>query len=855
MRTILRSLFFSFLLFFINTNFIFSQAIYSDSLSPYNTLPAGSEYKAGGLHKWFWGSNYRYLWTIPVTVNTINLDTAYTGLKAYAAQNTGESKTVYLKDAQGKVYTLTSVNRKPGNLLYPELRNTIFENRVNDAVSITNPYAGITMPDLADAANAYVPQIAYVYVPKQPALTMYNDAYGNDLYKLSPIINMHENNVAITSGGNYIETTQLLDVLNNNVNAGIDKTAFIRERLLDMFVNDWNRGEDKWAWAETGTGTHKIYVPVTASRDAAYTRYNGKLTRLGFTLTNASLIQSFGDDLKHVSTFNFREKNIDRRLLNDARLSDWQTVAVALQQSLTDTVIEESVSRLPKEIYAETGKDIVDKLKARRSHLYEWATTYYNFLAKETEIPGTYQADAFDVKCMNDSTIVHVFSVNNQGIQNDTPYYSRTFYPSETKEIRLFGLDGKDNYSVSGYTGNGIKLKIINGVNSDSIHVQSSSNSNDLVVYGDKDYIKTTAGTDIKIVSDTAFRSYRYNWYNYDRNGVAPVIFYSNEDRLFIGLEYSRRHYAWGKVPFASHNAVNVHYSLLEKAFSTSYKGVFPKLIAKADLTLYANYDDIRWVFFFGMGNDTKFDNDQKIKYYTMRTRQWIFRPALARTFGNSTVSVFGSVNGIKIIDDTARFLNKSYNPDESVYKWQTFAGAGISYRFQRLNNSFVPTKGLYVDASAAGFQNIKVSSSHYFLYSGNAHIYIPLVSRFSLNIRAGGQIVTGNPEFYQYASIGGVIFRGTVRDRFRGKSAFYNNNDIRFISPVHTHFFAGKAGLLAFVDNGRVWLPGESSDAWHTAFGGGIILAPFNFVYADFNYGFYKKERTLQVRVTFFVP
>jgi outer membrane protein assembly factor BamA len=294
---------------------------------------------------------------------------------------------------------------------------------------------------------------------------------------------------------------------------------------------------------------------------------------------------------------------------------------------------------------------------------------------------------------------------------------------------------------------------------------------------------------------------------------------------------------------------------LLENAFSVGYKAIFPKLIAKSDLTLYTNYDDVRWTYFFGLGNDSKFDHDNKLKYYTMRSRHWIVQPALVRTFGRSTVSVFGSVSGIKVINDTARFLNKVYEPDKSTYDWQTFAGAGISYSFQDLNDALVPTKGVFFNTAVTGAQNLTQKAIHYLDFKGAAYFYIPLSSKFSLNLRAGAETVTGNPEFYQYASIGAVIFRGAVRDRFRGKTAFYNTNDLRYISSVHTHLFAGKAGVQVFVDNGRVWLPGEESNTWHMAYGAGIILAPFNIAYADFNYGRSKNEGTFQVRVTFSIP
>lgn len=828
------------------SNLIFSQEIHADSLPQFKTVAAGKQHEATGLYRWFWGSNYRNLWMTPVTVSVLNMGSAYGGLTAYKADTNAAEKKLYLKNVEGKEYILTSVNKTPGKLLPAMLRNTYAENRVNDEVSITNPYAAATMPYLADAAKIYAPRPSYVYVPDQASLNTYNFGYGNDFYQLTEKAN-------ITDSANIIETYQLLEILKSNANIGIDKIAFIRERLFDMFVNDWNRGEGKWQWYETTENRKRIYAPLPKDRDAAYSKYDGKLLKLRFGVSGMNFIQSFSDDLKNVNTFNFKEKNIDRCLLNETTLNYWKAVAADLQQLLTDKVIEDAVQQLPKEIYPLTGNEIISKLKARRNHLVEWAEEYYKFLSKEVEIPGTYDSEEFNVQQTSDETTVNVFRLNN-GERTDTPFYARTFKTSETKEIRLFGLAGEDKYIINGNNDNTVKIKIIDGINKDSLDVASMKKSN-LIVYGNKNNIQTSAETQVKIHNDTSFKSYRYNWFTYDKKGFAPIVFYSHEDRLFVGLGYNMRHYTWGKAPFASNQSFNVHYSLMEQAFSVTYKTIFPKLVAKSDFTLFTNYDDVRWTYFFGLGNDTKFIKDYKIQYYTMRTRQWIVQPALVRTFGKNTISFFAGLNGIKVIDDTARFLSKAYNPDKSIYEWKTYADAGISYTFQQLNDAVVPTSGVYFNATASATQNIKTSSNYVFNYAGTAHFYIPLVSKFSLNIRAGAETVSGNPEFYQYASIGGTLLRGVVRDRFWGKTAFYNTNDLRFISPVHTRFFVGKAGLLAFIDNGRVWMPGEKSNTWHTAYGGGIILAPLNMVYADFNYGRSKKESTIQVRVTFFIP
>ena len=36
------------------------------------------------------------------------------------------------------------------------------------------------------------------------------------------------------------------------------------------------------------------------------------------------------------------------------------------------------------------------------------------------------------------------------------------------------------------------------------------------------------------------------------------------------------------------------------------------------------------------------------------------------------------------------------------------------------------------------------------------------------------------------------------------------------------------KAGIFAFFDDGRVWIPNENSQTLHTAYGAGIMFAPF---------------------------
>ena len=103
----------------------------------------------------------------------------------------------------------------------------------------------------------------------------------------------------------------------------------------------------------------------------------------------------------------------------------------------------------------------------------------------------------------------------------------------------------------------------------------------------------------------------------------------------------------------------------------------------------------------------------------------------------------------------------------------------------------------------------------------------------------------------FQYPSIGGgKELRGFRRQRFYGKTAFFNSNEFRFISKVKSYLYNGKAGLLVFIDDGRVWLPKEKSDTWHTGYGGGILLAPFNKILFNITYGISNEDKLLQLRL-----
>jgi hemolysin activation/secretion protein len=174
-----------------------------------------------------------------------------------------------------------------------------------------------------------------------------------------------------------------------------------------------------------------------------------------------------------------------------------------------------------------------------------------------------------------------------------------------------------------------------------------------------------------------------------------------------------------------------------------------------------------------------------------------------------------------------------------------------VGFNIAHLNDSIVPTSGVTFFANASHTQNLKESGKSYQKFSGLLQFFVPLVPKFSLAIKAGGVTITGTPNFYQYVSIGGAAnLRGFDRDRFWGKSSFYNNNELRFITNIRTYIMNGQIGLLAFLDNGRVWMPSETSNEWHSGYGGGLFISPFHLVSGQITYGISKESKYLQLQL-----
>ncbi|NOT51577.1 MAG: hypothetical protein HOP10_09895 [Chitinophagaceae bacterium] len=841
------------ILFFILPVVIVNAQTPADTLR-YKTIAANPslQQRTGSWQK-AWGTNRRVEWGTPVTVPVLWLDTVYGGLKPYQAGGGGnETKSFRLKTKEGKEYSLRSVNKSREEVIEDRFRGSFVEDIINDQLSSSYPYGAFPISIMMDKAGIYHPTPVLVYLPKQPALDTFNSKYGDDLYMLEQRPDGDWSDADNLGNFKKFSSTEkvIAELLEDN-DADADQYAFIKARLFDMLIGDWDRHEDNFRWGKRTVNDKTLYTPVPRDRDQAFYTHNGKLIDKMLPLAGFSYMQHFDHQMGNVKSFNNPERYFDRFFSNEMDMDNWVNAATDLQRSLTDDVITRSVQQLPPEIFAVSGNELIEKLISRRGQLDSIAKSYYLLIAKEVDIAGTEKREHFHIKRDGSGeTVVSVYKISKKGKKDEQPFYHRKFKPEHTTEVRIHGIGGEDVYDITGNSP--ITIRIIGGPGKDSM-VQSGSR---VYVYDNGDNIFQTSSARKHLSNDSAIHAYKYKNFEYDSKGFSPAVGYEHEDRIYVGLNWSGKKYKWRREPFASRHNFDIKYSIVQHNINTSYGFVYPRIIGKWDIFFKAKYDGAVWRNFPGPGNETIW-NELFDNYYQVRSHELTAATGIRRQLGKNEIELSVLYHLQENKSDGGRYATTVFSPsDLKLFDKNNYGGLRWKYNFVTVNDDVVPTKGFSLAASGSYLKNF--SRDQFFQnYSAKLQTWLPLSKKFSLCIRAGGETIVGpadvlnNALFIQHAVIGGPEnFRGYRRERFWGKTSFYNNNELHFITNMRTHLLNAKIGLIAFVDDGRVWMPGESSDTWHSSYGGGLLLAPFHFTCFTLTYGISNEMKIFQFKM-----
>lgn len=834
---------------FISTLLAAQTTIVTDSpfIKGTTVVIPGLKYKRSGYHNVFWGAHYRKEWSTPVRVSNLYIDTAVGGLTPTAESGSRQSQGLRLKNGQGKEYVLRSVDKDFGRAFPDDFEGTFVTHIAKDQASIGYPFAAITITPMIQAAGIYHTNPRVVFVPSQGPLNEYNKKYGNQLYLFEERPDENQEDADYFGNAkNVIGSEKLFEHIYKDHDNRVDQKAFAKARLFDMFIGDWGRHPDNWRWAEFKGDKTDVYRPVPRDRDQAYTKFDGFWPWVGTNIAGATHLESFSSTIHNVKKFNKPGWLLDRPFTNELTEQDWITAAKELQDALTDKVIEYSIHQLPPQLFAISGPAIISKLKSRRDHLQSFAKDYYRFLSHHVELWGSNERELFEVKRSNDDeTQINVYKINKENEVKEKPYYSRTFTNLETREVRIYSLDKPDIVKVSGPP-HGVKVRFIDPEGTDSISREKKGRTK--LSVGKKFKFDTvhTKKFDFFILPLFSPPEYRV----FENNPMG--LFTRTGLRISANIRYISQ--PWRLPEYMHSHVISANYGVLRNAINIGYVGRFGHAVGPFDLVIKARYDPNGVQNFFGIGNETEKTNPKR-NFYRTYTKRFYGGVGLSTNIGRyQTFDISGFYQNVKLKNTKAHFVTTDHSVDSILFANRHFGGIEAAYHFRKTDNNVYPTRGIDFLLTAAYIQNLKTTDRSFVNTASSLSFYVPLGRSFCLALRAGGAALSGDGDFYHLNKLGGdVNLRGYDRERFLGKTTFYNNNELRWVTNTKNYFYNGQIGLLAFYDIGRVWQPLEVSGKWHPGYGAGLILIPYHRAALTATYATSQETFFIQLKATMF--
>lgn len=840
---------------------------FAEYLNPAKTVTkplSQFNYKKTGLWRLIWGEHYREAYNTPIELPKLDLRTQAGGLKPTRIGGGLQTNSLRLEDEKGREYAIRSINKNPERTVPYPYNESFITDLIQDNFSATHPLGSLPAAKLSAAAGIYHTDPKAYYVPKQPALDEYNELFGNDLYLFEKRPKGDWSGAAHFGNAKEFEST--VDVINKMTQDHdhfIDYPQVVRARLFDLLIGDWDRHDDQWRWAEFEQGKKKMYRPIPRDRDQAFSKYDGIMASFvrQFTPTTKQF-RPYQPEIPRIKWASYNARHFDPTFLNALEWSQWLPQIQHLQQTLTDSVIENAFrSTFPPEIFRLNGEYLIETLKKRRDNLPNFARRHYEFVSRKVDVLGTEKREYFQViRYPKDSVRVTVFAMNKDGDRQEI-LRQRTFLNSETREVRLYGLDGDDVFEVSGTADESILIRLIGGLGEDAFYDKSEvrRQSKRTVIYDAKEEkTELQVGREIKnrISSDPVLNTYVRKAADYEYNYAfrTPFLSVNPDDGLLLGLMGQYVTYGFKKEPYASRHALSGQYALATSGWSLRYSGEFINVFKRWDFQLDAQFNTPLYAInFYGLGNETpdfekqlKGDGEEDDKYAEnyVRVRRQLLRvePLLLRRVNSAfSWSVGPAFESIRIDTTAGRLINdlkNDFNP--KIFDGLDFLGVRLNVNVAIIDNTAFPTRGFGWNFDTGWKMQLEDVNRNFPFVRGALSIYQRLVQNGQLVFatRVGFMHNFNNKfEFYQGATLGSGFtdhanFRGVRRERFTGQSSFYHNNELRLqLLRSRNNLLPFALGVFGGLDYGRVWVPTENSKVWHYAYGGGVFFSPFNLI------------------------
>jgi hypothetical protein len=785
------------------------------------TVTAGPRYRAGDLQRWFSGDLYRDLWTTPIRVPVLDLEKFAGGLKPTKTGGGMQTKNLHFDAEDGREFVFREVD-KGATGAPPEIRKSPLNALFQDQVSAMHPGAAEIAAPIVAAAGVLHPVAQIVLMPDDPALGEFRKEFGGKLGMIEELPKSPKEGTGFGGATKIIESPELLKQLEIDPKDHVDSRAFLAARLTDFLINDNDRGAQQWKWARIEGESKHEWEPIARDRDHAFVSYDGFIDAIGRSI-QANVVEFNGS----VSVPGLTSPNdLDERLLSELPKPVWDSVANAIQQRVTDSVIHAAVRAMPPE-YWESGPKMEDILKRRRAGIPNAADEYYRKLAARVQVHGTDSADVATIRRVSDKYVeVRLES-------GGTTFYSRRFDVDETREILVYLHGGDDTATVSGNVGQSILVRVIGG-NGTNTFVDSSTVGGSRHPTRFYDAGKTEG---VSYGPDTIFErrpwEHRYGTLlpplNDDGASIRPSVGLSSTDRLGLTPKFGLTRYSYGFLdrPYESMLSVQGAYAtgfnrgsvavLMDRRFESS----------PLHITALGRVSDIQVVGFNGFGNATS-DSGHVQSFFDVHQRQWFLNPVVGLSLGSWTDVSLGPVVQHSVVDSA----RSPFLAETRPYGFGTFDQAGLmlNAKYERVpapgeDETFVRDRYL-VQATGAYYPAMWDVRSPFEMASLalGASFEIPIPTRPLFVARAGGKKLFGDFPFYEAAMLGGhETTQYITSQRYAGDGSLYGTSELYVPLTQFTFLIPVRVGVTGVAESGRVYYKGSSPDGWHSTTGGGI--------------------------------
>jgi hypothetical protein len=408
-------------------------------------------------------------------------------------------------------------------------------------------------------------------------------------------------------------------------------------------------------------------------------------------------------------------------------------------------------------------------------------------------------------------------------------YYHRVFERKDTKEIRLFGLDGNDEYQISGDVRESILIRIIAGEGKNKVEDKSSVSGLKKMtrVYDLKGKSKIEKSKETKLTVMSGEDMYDYDRLEFKYNMLKPVLSlgFNPNDGFLIGPGFDQTIHGFKKDPYKFHHKFLANYMFGTNGFNFYYDFDLIDALGKADLGGSLIINNPLAYFYYGDVSDA---NIHEISPYNVLMNNYEFMPTLTySSASNASKLVFGPKYNYVNFESTA-----IPNVDTWELKPQHFLGAALEYQFLNKDDNLHPHSGMEFKIGGEFVNSLGNDNVDYVNINSSLSLFFPInfiERQTTIAFRTGIATNIGDYAFFQSNFLSGYEnFRGVRRNRYAGESISFTNLELRMnLFEAHNHLLPFEVGVLGHYDFARVWT--KSIKDRHRSFGGGAFINTIN--------------------------